>query len=124
MIDYRGQGNIQKGPNARADIQVSLEELYAGTRRKLNINRNVYCNECRGTGARGGKLKVCPKCQGRGVVVQNVQVGFGMQMQMNTHCDRCGGKGKTMEAACPHCRGRRLVNDQSSVEVDIEHGMA
>lgn len=45
-------------------------------------------------------------------------------MQMNTHCDRCGGKGKTMEAACPHCRGRRLVHDQSSIDVDIERGMA
>lgn len=65
----RGEGNIQKGPSARADITVSLEELYAGTKRRLNINRNVYCSDCRGTGAKDGKLKTCPDCQGRGVVM-------------------------------------------------------
>ena len=76
----RGQPARQKGPNARADITVSLEDLYLGTRRTLQINRNIYCDKCRGTGAKDGKFKTCNKCHGRGVVMQNVQVGFGMQM--------------------------------------------
>lgn len=46
--------------------------MYIGSKRTLNINRNIYCGDCRGTGAKDGKLKVCPKCQGRGVVMQNV----------------------------------------------------
>lgn len=56
--------------------------------------------------------------------MQNVQVGFGMQMQMQTHCDKCGGKGKTMAAKCGHCKGRRLVNDNTEVTIEIEKGMA
>ena len=39
----RGQGRQNKGPNARADISVTLEELYKGSDRSVNINRNVYC---------------------------------------------------------------------------------
>lgn len=113
-----------KGPNARADIHVTLEELCLGTKRTLNINRNVYCQGCSGTGAKGGKLKTCPKCHGRGVVMENVQVGFGMQMQMQTHCNKCGGKGKTMAAKCPKCRGARLVNDNTHINIDIERGMS
>ena len=63
---------MQKGPNARADIHVSLEEMYAGATRQLIINRNVYCSQCSGTGSADGKLKTCSKCKGRGVVMQNV----------------------------------------------------
>jgi len=65
----QGQGARQKGPNARADISVTLEDLYMGTRRTLHINRNIYCKVCAGTGAKDGKLKTCPKCQGQGVVM-------------------------------------------------------
>lgn len=56
--------------------------------------------------------------------MQNVQVGFGMQMQMQTQCPKCGGKGNTMAQKCPHCHGKRLVNDNKQVEVDIDRGMA
>lgn len=47
-----------------------------------------------------------------------------MQVQMQTHCDKCGGKGRTMAAKCNHCRGRRLVHDNAEVTIDIERGMA
>ena len=50
----RGEQGIQKGPSARADIRVTLEEMYTGTQRRLNINRNIYCGDCRGTGAKDG----------------------------------------------------------------------
>jgi DnaJ family protein A protein 2 len=60
----RGEGHIQKGPTARADIHISLEEMYKGTTRKMNINRNIYCDDCRGSGAKDGKLKKCSKCNG------------------------------------------------------------
>jgi DnaJ-class molecular chaperone len=89
----RGGDNRQKGPSARADVWVTLEELYLGANRDMSRARNIYCQKCRGTGAKDGKTKVCPKCNGQGVVMQKVQVGFGMQMQMQTHCDRCGGRG-------------------------------
>lgn len=53
----RGGDNRQKGPTARADVHVSLEELYLGTTRQMSIARNIYCSKCRGTGAKDGKTK-------------------------------------------------------------------
>ena len=53
---------MQKGPNARADVTISLKDMYLGTTRKMNINRNIYCDSCRGSGAKDGKLTKCPKC--------------------------------------------------------------
>lgn len=69
LIYYRGGDNRQKGPNAKADVYVTLEDLYVGAERSMNIARNVYCPKCRGTGAKGGKTKKCPKCHGQGVVM-------------------------------------------------------
>jgi hypothetical protein len=48
----RGGDNRQKGPSAKADVWVTLEEMYSGTSRDMNIARNVYCPKCRGTGAK------------------------------------------------------------------------
>ena len=46
-----------------------------------------------------------------------------MQMQMQTQCDRCGGRGQTNAANCPHCQGRKVVNDVKTLNVQIEKGM-
>lgn len=55
-----------KGPENKINFPVSLEELYVGTTKNFNVNRNVYCKKCKGSGAEGGKTKTCPKCKGQG----------------------------------------------------------
>ena len=89
----------------------------------MQINRNIYCSQCRGSGAKDGKTKTCPKCKGQGVVVENVQMGF-MQMQMQNTCNQCRGKGKTFAQKCPHCNGKRVVQDTKHLDIEIEKGMA
>lgn len=102
---------------------MTLEEMYKGSTRKMNINRNVYCPDCRGSGAKDGKLKQCPKCKGQGVVLQMVNMGI-MQMQMQQHCPQCGGKGTTRAANCAKCRGNRLVQETKLLEIIVEKGMS
>ena len=65
----RGGDQRQKGPNAKTTISVTLKELYLGTTKDMSITRNVYCGKCRGSGAKDGKTKKCPKCNGTGVVM-------------------------------------------------------
>lgn len=68
-----GQNNYRKkGPNAEAEIRVSLEELYKGATREFNLKKNVICPICRGTGSKDGKLKVCNRCGGHGVRLETV----------------------------------------------------
>jgi len=64
----RGETNQHKGPETKAQFPVTLEELYNGTQKSFNLNRNVYCSKCKGSGAEGGKTKTCPKCKGKGIV--------------------------------------------------------
>jgi len=50
-------------------------------------------------------------------------MGF-MQMQMQTVCPTCQGKGKTMAQKCPHCKAKRVVSDSKTIDLEIEQGMA
>jgi DnaJ-class molecular chaperone len=121
---WQQQGGLNKGPNAYGDIAVTLEELYNGADKEMTIQRNILCPQCRGTGAKDGKTKPCGACGGKGVRMQNVQVGFGFNMQMQVACDRCGGRGHVHATSCPHCQGNRVIPNTKILEVEIEKGMA
>jgi len=54
----------QKGGNARADIEISVEDAFSGTSRTLTITGQQPCPQCGGSGVgRGG---VCHNCGGSG----------------------------------------------------------
>ncbi len=66
---FGNQGGGKRGPDVRMELQVTLEEMYSGVHKQLKINRKVVCPHCRGTGAKGGDVKKCKKCDGQGVTV-------------------------------------------------------
>ena len=119
-IQQRGR---EKGPNTRVELTISLEDLYNGASRSIQFERNNVCTHCHGTGGKLGKTKQCPVCQGRGVRHVTVTVGFGMQMQMQQPCDKCGGKGIIFSEVCPHCKGRKVVRENKKLNIEIEKGM-
>lgn len=111
-----------RGPNARVDMTISLEDLYNGASREISLEKNVICSHCHGTGGRLGKTKQCPICQGRGMVTQNVNM-MGFQMQMQQPCNKCGGKGIIFSEVCPHCKGKQVIKETKAIKVVIEKGM-
>ena len=116
------QRGKEVGPDARVDITVSLEDLYNGAKRSIQMEKNVICPKCHGTGGKLGKTKKCPECGGRGVSLQTVNMmGFSMQMQQT--CNRCKGKGIIFSEVCPHCHGKRVVLEKKTLTVEIERGM-
>lgn len=124
MFGFGGGGRgRRKGPDYRMEYQVNLEDLYNGGERSISITRNVLCKKCRGTGAKGGDTKRCPKCKGQGVVMSLQEIGPGFRVQMQNTCDKCGGKGNIAKAACPDCRGKKIVKEAKSFEFELERGM-
>lgn len=75
----RGGDNRRKGPESKLDFPVTLEDLYTGSAKSFNVQRNIYCSKCKGSGAEGGKTKTCTKCKGQGTVKVIQDMGF-MQM--------------------------------------------
>jgi DnaJ-related protein SCJ1 len=112
----------QRGPSARLDIHVELEDLYLGAVKELSIQKNIVCNKCHGTGGKLGKTKQCPMCKGRGVVMQDMNMGFGI-IKMQSQCQKCGGKGIIFSETCETCRGRKVIKEEKKLRIDIEKGM-
>lgn len=111
MFDMFGghqQGGKRKGQDFRMNYDVTLDALYNGDQRIVKVSRNVLCKSCRGTGAKDGQQKSCPICGGSGQRMTLQQIAPGFNVQMQTPCDRCGGRGKTAQAQCPVCGGQKV----------------
>lgn len=117
------QEHKQKGPNAKVDLHVELEDLYNGAVKEISLQKNIVCPKCRGTGGKLGKTHQCTTCGGRGVTMQDVNTGMGFTFRMQNTCPKCQGKGIVFTETCEHCRGRKVVREDKKIRVDIERGM-
>lgn len=118
-----GGGGRRKGQDFRMEFDVSLEDIYNGAEKEFNVNRNILCTKCRGTGAKGGETKTCKTCKGKGVVMSLQQIGPGFNVQMQSNCEKCGGKGKTFKTACPTCKGKKVMMEEKALNAVVEKGM-
>jgi len=106
--------------------QLTLNDLYSGSTRKIKLARQVLCPECSGTGGKNGiKPKPCQPCGGKGFQMQLRPFGPGMMTQVQVRCSSCGGAGETMrqQDRCTGCKGEKLVPDKKILEVHIDKGM-
>lgn len=115
--------NKPRGQNAFVEVEVELEELYNGANKSLSIQKNVVCSHCHGTGGKLGQTSQCPKCKGRGQVVEDVNTGMGFTIKMQNTCNRCNGKGIIFKETCPHCKGRKVVREDKTLQIEVEKGM-
>eukprot|EP00439_Symbiodinium_sp_Y106_P020530 s15_g2.t1 len=95
--------------DARYDVNLTLEELFAGTSRSIAYTKDKICSSCQGKG--GHNPQQCPRCKGRGTVVTTVQVGPGMYQQSQSVCSTCSGRGFIFAAkdVCTNCHGEGTV---------------
>lgn len=97
------------------NLDLSLEEAFAGVTKPITFNRQTSCKECRGTGAE--TYQQCEKCKGTGRV--NATKGFFKTAQP---CSACNGSGHKITKTCGHCGGRGGVMHTESLKVKIPAG--
>ncbi|GAA6009049.1 hypothetical protein JCM10207_004077 [Rhodosporidiobolus poonsookiae] len=118
------QQGQRRGQNMLAEIEVDLKAMYQGDSMKFSIGRKAICEQCDGTGARSEKdIVTCPTCDGRGVRLVRHQLGPGIFQQVQMHCDRCGGRGKAIKHHCSVCKGHRIVDTQSELNLHVDRGL-
>jgi len=112
-----------RGSDLRYDVEITLEEAYAGTTREITFRHLATCATCRGSGAEPGTLVVpCDRCSGSGIQRQVRQTPLG-QFVTQTTCTKCGGDGQIVQTPCSTCRGRGRVEQEKTLQVRIPAGV-
>jgi len=117
------RGGPQRGADLRYDLEVTLEEAYAGVEKPIRIPRVENCDTCSGSGAAPGtKPETCPVCNGQGQVrrTQNTILG---SIQSVAPCERCSGRGQIVKTPCQTCEGRGRVRKQRDLTVEVPAGV-
>ncbi|KAK8050503.1 DnaJ domain-containing protein [Apiospora phragmitis] len=125
---FGGGGHYQRGQprghSVEVKIGVSLRDFYNGRDTEFQWDKQQICEECDGSGSRDGVVDVCQHCGGHGIRIIKHQLAPGMFQQIQTQCDACGGRGKTIKHKCPVCNGNRVLRKPTTVAIKIERGAA
>ena len=114
-----GQQQRSKGNDLRYNVEVTLEEAFAGGSRSISIPVAVSCEGCEGSGAKPGTTaSTCASCNGRGKV--RAQQGF---FTVERPCPSCHGQGQTISSPCESCGGQGRVQKNRSLNVNIPEGV-
>lgn len=117
-----GRARDRRGGNRQIRLALTLEEVAAGTSKKVRVTKLVPCATCQGKGSASGKTTTCDVCGGSGQI-RRVQRSFFGQMVNVTACERCRGEGELVESPCGTCGGDGLVQGHETVTVDIPPGV-
>ena len=113
-------------------MNVTLEDVYLGARKQLEVNRYRFCENCHGRGTNKKSVNAkCGSCKGQGVKVVVREIAFG-RFQQTVSCDDCGGilfsyilgEGTKIkeEDKCGQCKGAKVIKKEKCLEVEIEKG--
>ncbi|MDP7264165.1 MAG: molecular chaperone DnaJ [Candidatus Thermoplasmatota archaeon] len=123
MFGGMGGSRSQRGENLEYTVSIPLKKAYEGGKVSITIPRTVDCSDCKGTGAKGGKLKTCPQCKGSGRIQSGRSAGMGQMFMSIGACPSCGGRGKTAAKPCDRCGGRGSRSERSNISVTVPRGI-
>jgi molecular chaperone DnaJ len=113
IFGSRGGGRQRSGPargaDLRYDMEISLEQAYAGAEVEISVPATLTCETC---------PTQCTTCNGQGRV--RASQGF---FSIERSCPRCGGAGQMVTDPCTQCRGHGQVRTQRTLAVRIPAGV-
>lgn len=110
-----------RGNDLRYRIRLDFMEAMKGGEYQLEVDREVECEHCKGTGSETKKTKQCPTCKGQGRV-QKVQQSILGNMAFVTECSECHGTGQIPEKECKVCHGRGTEVKTEKVKIKVPAG--
>ncbi|MCQ8782246.1 molecular chaperone DnaJ [Mangrovibrevibacter kandeliae] len=114
-----GGSGRERGSDLRYNMEISLEEAFAGRTAEIKVPTTIQCDECSGTGARPGSApKPCPTCGGVGRV--RAAQGF---FSIERTCPNCQGRGEIIADPCGKCGGDGRLPEERNLSVNIPAGI-
>ena len=122
----RGQqrSSRAKGVDIEVGIELTLEEIAAGSPKTFDLKHNTVCKHCVGKGFEPhSRVSECKTCNGQGKVFQRYQTLFGM-VQQEIVCPDCEGRGKIFETKCTDCKGQGYSQEVEPIKIEIPVGIS
>lgn len=115
----RSSNGRERGADLRFNMEISLEEAYAGKTAQIRVPTAITCDVCSGTGAKPGtQPTTCGTCNGAGRV--RAAQGF---FSIERACPTCNGRGTIIKDPCSKCSGHGKINQERSLSVNIPAGI-
>jgi molecular chaperone DnaJ len=109
----------ERGADLRYNLEITLEEAFAGKTAQVRLPTSVTCETCSGTGAKAGtQPTACRHCGGSGRV-RHAQGFFTLERT----CPACQGRGSVIEQPCKACSGAGRMTRERMLEVQIPAGV-
>jgi len=119
FMGRRGPGAAARGGDLRYNMEVTLEEAFAGKTAQIKVPSTVQCADCKGSGGRDGAAPVeCGTCRGAGKV--RATQGF---FTIERTCPACQGAGRVIRDPCRSCGGSGRVRRDKTLAVNIPAGV-
>lgn len=107
----------QRSAGSRVRVKITLEEAYFGCSKKVDVENQQFCDQCKGTGS--SSWQSCAKCSGHGFFSVS-EGGFNAK----SSCVECSGKGSVPKERCSSCSGRGYaILGSKQVDVKIPAGI-
>jgi len=98
----------QRGSDMLYETTVSLEDVLNGKRMELDLQKNVDCPDCNGSGCFPGTSKTkCSDCNGQGQVRMSRNMGFSTFVTVQP-CRKCSAQGMMIEKPCKKCKSGKV----------------
>lgn len=111
--------STRRGADLRYNMEISLEDAFAGLKKNIKVSTNAQCDTCHGSGAaEGTKPETCPTCHGQGKV--HARQGF---FTIERTCSHCHGLGQIIRVPCKTCHGSGRVRKEKTISVTIPAGI-
>ena len=108
-----------RGADLRYNMEISLEEAFAGKSEEITVPGSITCGECKGSGGAGGAPPVeCATCRGHGKV--RATQGF---FTVERTCPTCHGAGRVIRDPCRACGGSGRVRKDKTLAVNVPPGV-
>ncbi len=116
---HQNPADMDKYPlDMNIDMYLSFHEAIFGCEKEVEFSYKKPCKDCKGTGAKGGKLSTCKQCKGKGQVY--IKQGF---MTFSQTCPACNGVGSAPAEACKSCHGKGYEEVRETVTVKVPAGI-
>lgn len=113
----------RKGGDILYEASITLEDVLKGKKMEIDVQKDVECDSCNGSGCEAGTSKVtCSSCNGQGQVRQSRKMGFASFVTV-APCTKCRGQGKIVEKPCKSCKGIGKRKGTRHVSFNIPAGI-